>query len=445
MRRIYIALITIITAATGATAQEKQAAQLSLQNCIDYAMVHGASAKNTQLDILIQQAQNNQTLALAMPKVSAKAEFDDFIRPQSSFLNAKIFGGPDAITAVALSVPYAASVGVSASQIIFDGSVLVALQARKMSLQLAEQNSKTVKDNIKYNISKAYYVLAVAYKQREILAKSLVTGRSMLHELDVTYQNGLVEKIDLERSSVQINNLQNDSATLENGIKLYEYSLKFQMGMDINAPIFLTDTSMEQHTTTSAALLLEGDNYERVPEYQILNTVKTLNEYNVRRYKLAALPSLVAFGAYGTNYGSDKFNDMFKFKKYESNSTAGLQLNIPIFSGFQRVNQVREAKLNVEKTNNNIENLKLNIDFMASQARGSLKNSLLQLQSQKRNLELADDVVDLAQKKYKAGVGSNLEVTSAQSEQLKALNSYISTLLNIINAEVDLKKALGLL
>jgi outer membrane protein TolC len=82
---------------------------------------------------------------------------------------------------------------------------------------------------------------------------------------------------------------------------------------------------------------------------------------------------------------------------------------------------------------------------MASQARGSLKNSLLQLQSQKRNLELADDVVDLAQKKYKAGVGSNLEVTSAQSEQLKALNSYISTLLNIINAEVDLKKALGLL
>src|SRR6185437_9269396 len=126
-------------------------------------------------------------------------------------------------------------------------------------------------------------------------------------------------------------------------------------------------------------------------------------------------------------------------------SLVGIQLNVPIFNGLQRTNQVREAKLNIEKVNNSIENEKLTIDFQSAQARTTLHNSILQAQSQNRNLALANDVLDLAQKKYKAGVGSNLEVTQAQTDQLTAQNNYFSALLDVINAEADLKKALGLL
>ncbi|NCX95581.1 MAG: TolC family protein, partial [Chitinophagia bacterium] len=172
-------------------------------------------------------------------------------------------------------------------------------------------------------------------------------------------------------------------------------------------------------------------------------TVLKLNDYNLKRYQYAALPTLVAFGALGSNLGSNKFSTLSKFKNYESNSLVGLTLSVPVFSGFQRMYQVKEAKLNIEKTKNNIANLQQGLDFQAVQARTSLKNAFLLLQSLKKNTDLANDIYDLARKKYKEGVGSNLEVTQAQTEQLKNQNSYFATLLDIINAEADLKKALG--
>ena len=135
----------------------------------------------------------------------------------------------------------------------------------------------------------------------------------------------------------------------------------------------------------------------------------------------------------------------FHNSRYYYFSLIGLQLTVPIFNGFLRTNQLREAKLNVEKSQNNIEFLKQTIDFQVAQSRTSLKNAVLQAESQHRNLDLANDVLDLSEKKYKAGVGSNMEVTQAQTDQLRAQTNYFNALLDVINAEADLKKALGLL
>ena len=118
---------------------------------------------------------------------------------------------------------------------------------------------------------------------------------------------------------------------------------------------------------------------------------------------------------------------------------------MPIFNGLLRQNQVKEARINVEKSKNNIEYIKQTIDFQAASSRTTMKNAMLQVQSQHRNLDLSNDVLDLAQRKYKAGVGSNLEVTQAQTDQLRAQTNYFSALLDLINSEADLKKALGLL
>ena len=117
---------------------------------------------------------------------------------------------------------------------------------------------------------------------------------------------------------------------------------------------------------------------------------------------------------------------------------------MPIFNGFLRANQVTEARLNIEKSKNDIENIKQTIDFQTATSRTTLRNAVLQVQSQRRNMELSDDVLDLARRKYKAGVGSNVEVTQAQTDQLRAQTGYFNALLDLINAEADLKKALGL-
>jgi len=446
MKRIIIVFFSFIFFIPATIAQEVVA--LSLKDCMDYAMKHNYNIKNAAIDVLIQQAQNNQSVSAAYPHINAKGEFDDFYIPQSSFVDEHSFypGVPvGTIVPIAFTLPYASSAGVTASQILFDGSVFVAVKARNTVMEFAKLNGKVTEENIKYNVYKAYNSLVIAYRQFDILKKSLVYARSLEHDVTVTRENGFAEKIDVERTSVQVNNLITDSMRIGNLLTISEQVLKYQLGMEMGKKIILTDTAIEERKQRVLELLNEQEHYENLPEYNLVNTSIKLNEFNLERYKLAAIPTLSAYWAYGSNYGNIHFNPLWDFNKYLPSSTIGIQLNVPIFNGFMRQNQVTESKLNVEKAKNNLEFTKQSIDFQVVQSRTNLKNAVLQAQSQHRNLDLSNDVLDLAQRKYKAGVGSNLEVTQAQTDQLRAQTNYFSALLDIINAEADLKKALGLL
>ena len=428
----------------------QQATPLSLQECMDYAMKHNYTIKNAQLDVLIQKAQVDQTKAAAMPHINGKVDFNDFNIPQRSFVDASSFDPSGTvpkgtITPIAFTLPFAASAGITTSQTLFDGSVLVALQARKAIMELARQQSHVTEENLRYNVFKSYNSLVVAYRQFEIVKSSLVVARSLEHDIIITNQTGMAEKIDVERTSVQVNNLATDSIRVSNILSLSEQVLKYQIGMDINTPIVLTDTSVAMRRASAASLINEEEKYERVPEFGLAVSALRVNEYNVKRYKLSAIPTLSGFWAYGSNYGSTKVGDLFIFDKYWASSTLGLSLNVPIFNGLVRVNQLKEARLNVEKSRNNIDYLKQTLDFQSTSARTTLKNALLQVQSQQRNIDLSNDVLDLARRKYKEGVGSNIEVTQAQTDQLRTLNTYFTALLDVINSEADLRKALGLL
>ena len=443
MKRLLLAFITITLVAGRAAAQEP--VKLSLNDCMEYAMKHNYTVKNSQLDIDIQRAQVAQQVSAAYPHISGKVELDDYLNPQQSIIDGKYFGAPGTEEKIAFTLPYGGSASINGSQVLFDGSVLIALKARKTVVESARLSGEVTKETVRYNIYKAYNSLVIAYRQYDILKASLENAEKMNHDLQVTYENGFAEKIDVERSTVQVNNLATSATNIATLINSSEQALKFQIGMDMMTPIVLTDTMLEQRKEGALNLLAEQEQYERLPEYNLLTTGQKLNGYNLERYRLAALPSLSAFGAMGYNYPTATFGHLFVFPNYLFNSVIGLQLNVPIFSGFLRTNQVKEAKLNISKTQNNIDNLKLATDFQTEVSRNSLKNAILNTHNQRKNIELADDVLNLAQKKYKAGVGSNLEVTSAETDKLQAQNSYFSSLLDLINAEADLKKALGLL
>jgi outer membrane protein len=442
MRRILVSLSLIAVCAGSTYAQEPVA--LSLQAAMDYAVKNNAQAKNARLDVLIQDAQNKQTTSIALPQLNAKGDYTGFFNVQKAFVPGEFIGAPGTFVPVAFTPKYASSAGATASQILFDGSVLVALQAREAVMALAKSNSQLTDESIKYNVQRAYYALVIAKRQLNILSSSLAYARDIARDISILRENGYAEKIDVDRTNVQVNNLATDSLRISSLLIVSEQALKYQMGMDINAPIVLTDTSLERTISENTLLADNAIDYTKRTEYQLLQTQQELNNYNLKRYRLAALPSLAAVGSLGYNFGTNTFSQLFEFRKYyQFYSFMALQLNVPIFSGFKRTNQVKEAKINIDKTNNSIDNLKLTINFQNEQARTTLKNSLLQLQSQQRNLQLANSVIDLARKKYKAGVGSNLEVSQAQTELLNAQNNYFNSLLEVVNAQTELQRALG--
>jgi outer membrane protein TolC len=175
-------------------------------------------------------------------------------------------------------------------------------------------------------------------------------------------------------------------------------------------------------------------------EYQYAELGKTLNEYNIKRYKLTYFPTV----ALSSNYNYLRQSDKFGFGgNWNPSSLIGIQISVPIFDGFARAARVQRARLELEQTNNRIENLKLTIDQEVQQSVNNYTNALATLDNQKRNMELAEKVYNQTKKKFEIGTGSQTEINNANADLRVAQSSYITALYDAIIAKIDFLKATG--
>lgn len=438
-----VSLITLLLPQTLKAQEAGEPLQLSMEEAMDLAVKNNVQAKNARLDIDKQRAINAEVSGLSLPNIKAKGEFNKYMNQMQSFVPAEFIGGPPGTF---VPVPFMPTVNTTASvtgtQLLFDGSVMVALQARKALLKLYDQTSALTNEEIRYNIQKAYQAIVVAQRQINILDESIASARSIAYDFNAMYDAGFVEKIEADRIMVQVNNLASDSLKAHSMLDVSMQMLKYQMGLDNEMNVVLTDTSIEEQVKDAQMLLLQDLNFSSRTDYNLLQTQLKLNEYDLKRHRFSGLPSLAVFGSAAYTYSSNTFSDVFD-KQYVFYSLVGLQLNVPLFDGLQRHNRVKQAKISVMQTRNQIDNLELGIKFQKNQSSTQLKNALLTLRNEERNLQLAKNVLQLARDKYKAGVGSNMEVSQAQTEMLRAQNNYFQALLDAANAKADLKKALG--
>ncbi len=126
-------------------------------------------------------------------------------------------------------------------------------------------------------------------------------------------------------------------------------------------------------------------------------------------------------------------------------SFIGLSLQVPIFDGFRKYYEIRKAKLTIDQTKVGFRELENGIDLQLAQVKVNLENAREQLKTQQRNRVLAQEVVRVSQIKYTEGVGSNLEVVTAETELRTAETNYFSSIYDLVIAQIDLQKAQGTL
>lgn len=432
-------------------AQEGEPLRLSMEEAMALAVKNNVQTKNARLDLEKQKAQNAEVSGLALPNIKGSGQFNDYVNPVKSFLPGTFFTDPKTgksiyppgtFVPVQFTPKYGSTATLSGSQILFDGSVMVALQARNALLSLYQHKAELSEQDVKYNIQKAYQAIVVIQRQSDIMNESIAYARKIANDMAAMYDNGFVEKIERDRMTVQVNNMTSDSLKLKNMLDVSMQMLKYQLGLENDQQIKLTDTSIEDQVEDAHLLLLEDVQFSRRADYNMMQTQLHLNKYDLKRYRYAGLPSLVAVGSAAYTYSTNTFKDIFH-NRYVFYSLVGLQLNVPIFDGRQRHNKAQQAKISMWQTQNQLENLERGIKFQKNQSSTQLKNALLNMHNQQRNLDLAKNVLELAQDKYTAGVGSNLEVSQAQTQMLQAQNNYFTALLDAANAKADLKKALG--
>ena len=427
----------------------------------DYALKNAVQVKNALLDIELQKQTNKEITASAFPQItgSGSLNYNPNVAVQSfpNFIAAGTYGvlvqnnvkngSGNPIVAptdfglinAAFGAKYSLNGGIDFNQLLFDGQVFVGLMARKAAIQNAELAADVTKEQIKANVFKIYYQLVVGQKQIGTIDANIENYEKLLHDTREIYKNGFAEKLDVDKVQVQLNNLNTQKLKAQNQIDAGNAGLKFLMNMPQKDSLILTDTLSDEELKSN--ILDEAYKYEDRKEYQQLETALQLGQYNVKRYQLSKLPTLSLVANYSKSAQRQQF-DFFK-GPYFTSSFVALRLNLPIFDGGARNARIASAKLDLLKTNNTLDQLKASIDNDVTQSRINMKSALLTMDSQKKNIELAQQVYNATKLKYEQGLGSNQEINTAQTDLVTAQNNYYSSLYDAIISKINFLQAAG--
>ena len=430
----------------GASAQQNDSAtqihSFSAKQAVDYALQNAVQVKNALLDIQLQYQQNKQVTAAALPHISGSVDFTDYLSIPTQLIPAEFAGGPaGTYFPVKFGTKYTGSYGANLQQIIFDGQVFVGLQARKAAIKNAELTADITKEQIKANVYKVYYQLVVAKRQITTLDANIDNYEKLLHDTKIIYNNGFAEKLDVDKVQVQLINLQTQKLKAENQIEAGKEGLKLLMNIPQSDSLYLSDTLSDEELKSN--ILDAGYNYEDRKQFQQLETAMELGKYNVKRYQLSRIPTLTFSANYNNNAQRTTFNFFKRDEPWYSSSFLSLHLSIPIFDGGERQANINTARLNLQKLNNSVDQLKQSIDNDVAQARINMKSAILAMDAQKKNIELAQQVYNSTKLKYEQGLGSNQEISTAQADLVTAQNNYYSSLYDAIIAKIDYLTATG--
>lgn len=446
MKYILITATLICTIALNSYAQQAPPSNtpvsFSLADCIKYAYEHQDSVKNAALDVRSAEYKVKETIGSGLPQINGTISFQDFLKPPTTVGPNVFGGGPIDLKAPLVAFPFGAvkynnTYSLQMSQLIFSGTFLVGLQAVKTFRELSERSLVRSKIETNVNVTKAYYQALVSNEQLKLLDANIAQLKQTLDQTTQQNKQGFVEKIDVDRLSVQYNNLVTNRDNVARALILNYQMLKFQMGMPVDQDLTLTDklsdVNIDQQVVSDTAF------YHNRIEYKLLQTNITLNELDVKSKKANFLPTVGLSAGFGNVFQENQFKYLYNHNYY--NSYVGLNVNIPIFTGGQHLNQLRQSQISVYKAQNDLHNATNGFKLQANVASITYTNSIQSLNNQKRSRELAQEVLRVSKIKYAQGVGSSIEVTQAQTELENADNQYIQALYNALISKVDLDKA----
>lgn len=437
--------------------------EFSVEQAVAYAKKNNVQVKNALLNIQAQIQTNREITAAALPSIAGSVGTNHFpnvaVQTLPNFISPATYqvlidqgvkdgnGNPIKMPAdfgfiqAQFGTKYNASAGVSLQQLLFDGQVFVGLQARRTSLEFQTNAAAVTEESIKTNLYKIYYQLVVSKTMVELLDANIARLQKLDNDTRALYKNGFAERIDIDKISVQLTNLNTEKTKTLNAIEIGYMGLKTLMGMPVQDTLILTD-KLDQYNIKPEQTEVSSFQYTDRKDFLYLSSAKKLNEYNVKRYQLSYLPTL-AFGAsYSKVAQRNQFN-FFNKGDWFTSSSLGLNLSVPIFSGFAKEARVKKARIELQTTENQLENLKLTIDNAVEQAKLNYNTAIATMEFQKKNMELAEKVYAQTKKKYEIGTGSNTEINAADVDLKTAQTNYINAMYAAIIARIDFLSATG--
>lgn len=410
----------------------------SLEDCVKYALSNQNDVVNARLSRQSSQERIREMRGRLLPHVTVTGNFTDNLKLQTSLIP-DIANDPSQKIPVQFGTKFSSAVTGEATQTLFNSDYFLGLRAAKVYDELSVRDLQRTAIDTRVQVSVAYFDVLVALEGIRIVDANLAQFGKTLRDTKARYDEGVAERIDVDRIQASFNSVETQRANL-NRTRDFAYDvLKYSMGMPLNAKLELKETV--QDFTSSA--LPDSLNYSVLdrPEYAMQRVQVELNRLNLKSKKLEFLPTLNAFVNYGFNWFGGEFSELYK-TGYGA-SALGLRLSWPIFAGTERIYQARQYAITLRQSENDLNYLNQQIQLQVRDAWTQYSNNYASLVTQQKNIELNQGVYDRVVLKYEQGVSTSLDVISADNNLKLAQNEYITALINALISKVKLDQAMG--
>ena len=433
-------LLIILTFALGANAQNTKS--LTLKEAINYALENKADAKKAKLKVENSEYQIQEIRSRALPQISANGNLTYNPVLQTTVIDGANFGQPGSTIQANFGQKWISTAGVSLTQALFDQSVFIGLKAAKSTREFYQINEQLTEEQVIERVANNYYQVYVQRQKLTVIDSTYKNTTKVRNIIKGQFDNGLAKKIDLDRILVKISNINTQRQQVLNAVQIQENTLKFYMGMPIETQIVIPNTAFE----VSSQSLSEVPNTSNRTEYLLLKKQEQLLTYQKKAVEAGYYPTVSLSAGY--NYigqgplmpiGGKPADGVY----WSDFSSIGLNLKVPIFTGFGTRAKVRQADIDLRSIKEDLNDTKLALDLAFANAKTQIDNSLTTINNQKENAQLAKEVLDNTRNNYIQGLASLTDLLDAENSLTEAQNNYTSAILDYKLAEIQLIKSKG--
>ncbi|EAS20427.1 outer membrane efflux protein [Flavobacteria bacterium BBFL7] len=446
--KIKIAILLLGLAFAKAYSQQSSPSSysLTLDQAIEHGLEHNYQSINAKRDVAIALKQKWETTATGLPQINGSVDYTNQLKQPVTPLPGELAGGdPGTFVPVVFGPKQNMTLTATLSQLIFDGSYIVALEASKTFLDFSENANNKTKLEVRKGIINAYGGVLLTEENIEIITKNRNTLQKNLDETTKIFENGLAEEEDVEQLQITLSQLDNqlNSATRQREIALD--MLKLALGIELSIPVTLTD-DLEALTMRNIdpSVTEESLDMDKTVDYQIAYNFTQQRRLEHKLELAKGLPTVSGF----INYGTQSFDSDFSFfnsnQPWYQQSVAGVSINVPIFSSFARKAAQDRTKIAWDQAETDLQRTMEEIRLNYATAVNNYQTAIDNYTTSKNNLALAERIENKNTIKFREGIATSFDLRQAQTQLYSTQAEYLNSMYQVITEKANLETILNI-